>query len=176
MKRSFVAQLRFPSAGRGGHDFYYNGKVTNRSNSFIEHRQQQNSFSGAYTVKRLEDTEQAAWLGPQRAVGPLERHSATGRGACCAQISPSAVGSNFPPIYRLNIYTMKRSKVPLVGKPIISRPYKGAYLWPGSASAAALIPRHNARANHCRHTPRHVWKHNSQSCVSRHYAPLDPTC
>jgi hypothetical protein len=34
-----ISQLRFPSpVGRGGHDFYDNGKVTNRSESFRDHR------------------------------------------------------------------------------------------------------------------------------------------
>ncbi len=34
-----ISQLRFPSpVGRGGHDFYDNGKVTNRSGKFRDHR------------------------------------------------------------------------------------------------------------------------------------------
>jgi len=34
-----ISQLRFPSpVGRGGHDFYDNGKVTNRSGNFRDHR------------------------------------------------------------------------------------------------------------------------------------------
>lgn len=34
-----ISQLRFPSLiGRGGHDFYDNGRVTNRSESFRDHR------------------------------------------------------------------------------------------------------------------------------------------
>lgn len=34
-----ISQLRFPSpVGRGGHDFYENGKATNRSESFRDHR------------------------------------------------------------------------------------------------------------------------------------------
>jgi hypothetical protein len=36
-----VGLLRFPSrVGKGGHDFYRNGKVTNRSDSFLDHRHQ----------------------------------------------------------------------------------------------------------------------------------------
>lgn len=34
-----LVQLRIPGEGRGGHDFYFDGKVTNRSDSFFEHRQ-----------------------------------------------------------------------------------------------------------------------------------------
>jgi len=34
-----ITRLRFPSpVGQGGHEFFYNGKVTNRSNSFRDHR------------------------------------------------------------------------------------------------------------------------------------------
>src|SRR6266571_1789916 len=33
-----ITQLRIPGGGRGGHDFYFNGKVTNRSDSFSDHR------------------------------------------------------------------------------------------------------------------------------------------
>jgi hypothetical protein len=36
---SSMTQLRIPSAHRGGHDFYHDGKVTNRSNSFDDHQQ-----------------------------------------------------------------------------------------------------------------------------------------
>ncbi|WP_405710913.1 hypothetical protein OG264_19035 [Streptomyces xanthophaeus] len=33
-----ITQMRLPAQGRGGHDLYYDGKVTNRSGSFIDHR------------------------------------------------------------------------------------------------------------------------------------------
>lgn len=36
-----ISSLRFPSKnGAGGHDIYYNGKSTNRSSSFFDHREQ----------------------------------------------------------------------------------------------------------------------------------------
>jgi len=56
-----ISQLRFPSpAGRGGHDFYDNGKVTNRSGNFRDHR------SHILYVQRIYDqlmrrTEEKAW-------------------------------------------------------------------------------------------------------------------
>ncbi len=56
-----VVQLRFPSPiGRGGHDFYDNGKVTNRSGDFRDHR------SHILYVQRIYDelmkrTEERAW-------------------------------------------------------------------------------------------------------------------
>lgn len=51
--------LRLPAiGGRGGHDLYYTGKVTNRSNSFAEHRQQLLFLAGVYrrVTERIEDT------------------------------------------------------------------------------------------------------------------------
>ncbi|MFI5955535.1 hypothetical protein [Cryptosporangium sp. NPDC051539] len=33
-----ITHLRIPANGRGGHDLYYDGKVTNRSESFLNHR------------------------------------------------------------------------------------------------------------------------------------------
>ncbi|GGS79178.1 hypothetical protein GCM10010156_42450 [Planobispora rosea] len=33
-----ITHLRIPAAARGGHDLYYDGKVTNRSDSFLDHR------------------------------------------------------------------------------------------------------------------------------------------
>lgn len=56
-----ISQLRFPSpVGRGGHDFYDNGKVTNRSGNFRDHR------SHILYVQRIYDelmkiTEEKAW-------------------------------------------------------------------------------------------------------------------
>ncbi len=56
-----ISRLRFPSPiGRGGHDFYDNGKVTNRSGNFRDHR------SHILYVQRIYDelmkmTEEKAW-------------------------------------------------------------------------------------------------------------------
>jgi hypothetical protein len=56
-----ISQLRFPSPiGRGGHDFYDNGKVTNRSGNFRDHR------SHILYVQKIYDelmrlTEEKAW-------------------------------------------------------------------------------------------------------------------
>lgn len=56
-----ISQLRFPSpAGRGGHDFYDNGKVTNRSESFRDHRSHVLFVTRIYE-RMLSRTEQQAW-------------------------------------------------------------------------------------------------------------------
>lgn len=56
-----ISQLRFPSpVGPGGHDFYDNGKVTNRSPSFRDHRAHLLFVVRIYE-KLLQSTEQSAW-------------------------------------------------------------------------------------------------------------------
>lgn len=60
-----ISQLRFPAAGRGGHDFYHNGKVTNRSDSFADHRAHLAYVLRIYK-KATEMAEQAAWYSRER--------------------------------------------------------------------------------------------------------------
>ena len=59
-----VAQLRLPGATAGGHDFYYDGKVTNRTDSFTEHRLQVQYVLDVYR-RATSTTELAAWTGVQ---------------------------------------------------------------------------------------------------------------
>lgn len=56
-----VVQLRIPGSGRGGHDFYYNGKVTNRSDSFFDHRQHVRYVTDLYR-EATDRAEQALWM------------------------------------------------------------------------------------------------------------------
>ncbi|WP_157040920.1 hypothetical protein [Roseiflexus sp. RS-1] len=63
-----ISQLRFPSpVGKGGHDFYDNGRVTNRSESFRDHRSHLLFVVRIYE-KLLKLTEQHAWYGIQESV------------------------------------------------------------------------------------------------------------
>lgn len=56
-----INQLRFPSqVGRGGHDFYDNGRVTNRSDSFVDHRNHVCFIVDIYE-HLLKLTENSAW-------------------------------------------------------------------------------------------------------------------
>lgn len=56
-----ISQLRFPSpVGRGGHDFYDNGRVTNRSESFRDHRAHLLFVVRIYE-KLLRATEDRVW-------------------------------------------------------------------------------------------------------------------
>jgi hypothetical protein len=55
-----IQQLRFPARGRGGHDFYAQGKATNRSQSFTDHRQHVTFVLRIYK-RATEATETTAW-------------------------------------------------------------------------------------------------------------------
>jgi len=64
-----ISQLRFPSpVGRGGHDFYDDGRVTNRSQSFRDHKNHVLFVMRIYE-RLLESTEKQAWYSIQESVG-----------------------------------------------------------------------------------------------------------
>jgi hypothetical protein len=64
-----ISQLRFPSpVGRGGHDFYDDGQVTNRSESFRDHRSHILFVNRIYE-QLLRSTEQQAWYSIREQVG-----------------------------------------------------------------------------------------------------------
>lgn len=56
-----ITQLRVPAPNRGGHDFFFNGKVTDRSDSFASHRQAVEYVLDLYRGA-TERAEQAAWF------------------------------------------------------------------------------------------------------------------
>lgn len=56
-----ITQLRVPSGRRGGHDFYFNGRVTNRSDSFFDHRQQVAFVLRLYRAT-TEAAEKTLWM------------------------------------------------------------------------------------------------------------------
>lgn len=61
-----TSSLRIPSVnGPGGHDIYYNGKVTNRSSNFFEHRSQLLTITRIYRsiTENIEDT---VWFGSEK--------------------------------------------------------------------------------------------------------------
>jgi len=64
-----ISQLRFPSSvGKGGHDFCDNGKVTNRSDSFRDHRSHILYVTRIYE-KMLGETEERVWSGSEVSTG-----------------------------------------------------------------------------------------------------------
>ncbi len=70
-----IGLLKFPTrVGKGGHDFYRNGKVTNRSNSFKDHRYQITNNINYY--KRItEDLEDNVWLNFENISAPSKSES-----------------------------------------------------------------------------------------------------
>jgi hypothetical protein len=63
-----ISQLRFPSpVGRGGHDFYDDGRVTNRSQSFRDHRSHLLFVVRIYE-NLLRSTEDRAWYSIKESV------------------------------------------------------------------------------------------------------------
>jgi len=72
-----ISALRFPAFnGIGGHDFFYNGKVTNRSNSFLDHYQQICDVCANYAAI-TETLEKMVWLDAEP-----NRLSVGGEGYC----------------------------------------------------------------------------------------------
>lgn len=64
-----ITALRFPSViGPGGNDIYYNGKATNRSESFYEHREQILQLIQGYQSV-TEKIEELCWVGMERIPG-----------------------------------------------------------------------------------------------------------
>jgi hypothetical protein len=64
-----TTQLRVPASGRGGHDFYFDGKVTNRADSFLDHRQAVALVLRMYR-NATEAAEEALWVSLQDASRP----------------------------------------------------------------------------------------------------------
>ncbi len=61
-----ITQLRIPAPSRGGHDFYFDGRATNRSDSFLDHRQQ-TAFVLRLYRGTTESAEKALWMSTERA-------------------------------------------------------------------------------------------------------------
>ena len=55
-----MIQLRIPSTSRGGHDFYFDGRVTNRSDSFYDHRSNVQDVVRSYK-RATENSEEILW-------------------------------------------------------------------------------------------------------------------
>ena len=119
-----ISQLRFPSPiGRGGHDFYDNGKVTNRSGNFRDHR------SHIIYVQRIYDelmkiTENKAWYS-------LEEESVVTPGAFQKLVgAPISIKFSEPLSKETFDYWIKstfgraRNRFRLWGNPIVLGPQK----------------------------------------------------
>jgi len=73
-----ISQLRFPSpTGRGGHDFFDYGKVTNRSGDFRDHRLHILYVQRIYE-NLIRETEQKAWHSIEQLSAPAQFHKIIG--------------------------------------------------------------------------------------------------
>lgn len=61
-----ITSLRLPAPTKGGHDFYFDGRVTNRSDSFTDHRQQVAFVLGLYG-RSTSAAEKALWMSLEQA-------------------------------------------------------------------------------------------------------------
>lgn len=75
-----ISQLRIPGSRRGGHDFFHHGKVTNRSDSFTEHRQKVEFVLGLYS-NLTSETESRAWSSVEKTTIKTSGKSTTFLGA-----------------------------------------------------------------------------------------------
>lgn len=113
-----VGLLRFPSmTGRGGHDFYRNGKVTNRSDDFRDHRYQ--ILNTVNTYRRItEHLESIMWLDFEVFRAPETEYSFSLHGS---PITFKFEKPLSPGIFRNFVdYTFPRGKEPfkILGQPI----------------------------------------------------------
>lgn len=60
-----LSQLRFPSSGQGGHDLYFYGKLTNRSNDFKDHKRHVDYVIEFYE-RTTEQIEKITWHGVEK--------------------------------------------------------------------------------------------------------------
>jgi hypothetical protein len=112
-----ISQLRFPSpVGRGGHDFFDHGRVTNKSPSFRDHRSHLMFVVRIYQ-NLLRSTEEQAWYSIRESAGvPGEFRKIVGapvvirfREALSAPVFEQWIGSTFG---------RKRNRFRLWGHPI----------------------------------------------------------
>lgn len=72
-----ITQLRIPGVDRGGHDFYYDGRVTNRSDSFLDHRQNVRFVLRTYRAV-TEAAEDKLWVAAEKSESRPGGFSLTG--------------------------------------------------------------------------------------------------
>lgn len=70
-----ITHLRIPGSARGGHDVYYDGKVTNRSDSFLDHRAAIMNVVNMYS-RLTTSVERVLWITGQEDMGGLALNNA----------------------------------------------------------------------------------------------------
>lgn len=111
-----MSQIRFPSRGKGGHDFNFNGKAVNRSKSFSEHRLIVKFVLEMYK-RTTELTETTAW-------DRTEKQQDKSTGSCFKatpvlfKFTPVLEQSTFENFIRATFINKRTNKFHLWGKPL----------------------------------------------------------
>ncbi len=112
-----ISQLRFPAVGKGGHDFYHNGKVTNRSDSFADHRAHL-----VYVLKiykgATEDSEKTAWYSIEKTTLQIKGEFKTLHGAPVVMQFKEKLSAETFEKWITSTFQRKRNKFRLWGNPI----------------------------------------------------------
>ena len=118
-----ISQLRFPSpVGRGGHDFYDDGRVTNRSQSFRDHRSHLLFVVRIYE-QLLKSTEEQAWYSITETVNtPGQFHKIVGA-PVVIRFGEELTADVFN-CWISSTFGRKRNRFRLWGHPIILGPTK----------------------------------------------------
>ncbi len=118
-----ICQLRFPAAGRGGHDFYHDGKVTNRSDSFADHRAHLLYVLRMYKAA-TEDAERKAWYSIRKTTFRTGSELITLQGAPVVIKFAEALPVETLEKWVSSTFQSKRNRFRLWGRPIPVGPRK----------------------------------------------------
>ncbi|WP_158708267.1 hypothetical protein [Streptomyces sp. NRRL S-455] len=105
-----ITQLRIPGQGRGGHDLYFDGKLTNRSDSFSDHRATLYGVTDLYRAltKRV---EQQLWLSGAGALGE------SGFGSVAEIIFSKSLPEDVFKRWIINLFNNRRNRFRITGYP-----------------------------------------------------------
>ena len=118
-----ISQLRFPSpTGRGGHDFFDNGRVTNRSASFLDHRSHLLFVIGIYE-NMLRATEASAWYAIKESVNVPGQFNKIVGAPITVRFREPLSESTFSRWIQTT-FSRKRNRFRLWGHPIVLGPTK----------------------------------------------------
>jgi hypothetical protein len=118
-----ISQLRFPSTvGRGGHDFYDNGRATNRCSSFTDHRSHLMLVVQLYE-RLLSLTEEYAWFSTGRQVSMRGAERTVGGAPVVVRFREALTPAVFDR-WVTSTFVHKRNRFRLWGEPIRLGPCK----------------------------------------------------
>ncbi|MEU4154506.1 hypothetical protein [Streptomyces sp. NPDC026659] len=105
-----ITQMRLPAQGRGGHDLYYDGKVTNRSGSFVDHR---STLHGVVEMYRslTRSVERQLWT----SVSPSSSFGGASVGSVAEIVFSKPLAEDIFRRWVLSIFNNRRNRFRLTG-------------------------------------------------------------